>query len=44
MEKQWKQWINLDLTGFNIGKYDLNMVEKYFMKEISCNKGHDCNE
>ena len=26
------------MIGFNSFKYDLNMVKKYFMKEISYNK------
>ena len=35
VKKQWKQWINqVTVTGFNSGKYDLNMVKEYFVKEI----------
>ena len=27
------------MIGFNSGKYDLNVVKKYFVKKISDNKG-----
>ena len=30
--------------SFNGGKYDLNMLKKYFMKEISFSKERHCNE
>ena len=29
---------------FNSGKYDLNMVKAYFVKEISYNKYNECSE
>ena len=32
------------MIGFNSFKYDLNMVKKYFMKEISYNKESEYNE
>ena len=32
------------VIGFNSGKYDINMVKKYFMKEISYNKEYECSE
>ena len=32
------------MIGFNSGKYDLNMVKNYFMKEISYNKESEYNE
>ena len=32
------------LVGFKSGKYNLNMVKKHFMKEISYNKERECNE
>ena len=45
VKKQWKQWVNeVPVTGFNSGKYDLNMVKKYFVKNIACNKEGECNE
>ena len=39
VQKQWKQWVNqVPVIGFNSGKYDLNMVKEYFVKEICYNK------
>ena len=39
VEEQWSQWVNqIPVIGFNSGKYDLNMVKEYFVKEISYNK------
>ena len=32
------------MIGFNSGKYDLNMVKEYFVKEISCNREGEYNE
>ena len=32
------------MIGFNSGKYDLNMVKEYFVKEISYNKEDEYNE
>ena len=32
------------MIGFNSGKYDLNMVKEYFVKEICYNKEDECNE
>ena len=44
-EKQWKQWVNqVPVIGFNSGKYDLNMVKKYFVQNIAYNKEDECNE
>ena len=45
VQKQWKQWANhVPAIGSNSGKYDINMVKKYFMKGISYNKEGKCNE
>ena len=45
VKKQWKQWVNeVPVTDFNSGKYDLNMVKKYFVKNIAYNKEGECNE
>ena len=45
VQKQWRQWVNqVPVIGFNSGKYDLNMVKKYFMKEISYNMESEYNE
>ena len=45
VKKQWKQWVNqVPVIGFNSGKYDLNMVKEYFVKEISYNKEDECSE
>ena len=44
VKEQWRQWINqVPVIGFNSGKYDLNMVKEYFVKEISYNKD-ECSE
>ena len=32
------------MIGFNSGKYDLNMVKEYFVKENCYNKEDECNE
>ena len=43
--KQWRQWVNqVPVIVFNNGRYDLNMVKEYFVKEISYNKEGECNE
>ena len=40
-----KKWVNqVPVIGFNSGKYDLNMVKKYFVKNKACNKEDECNE
>ena len=45
IQKQWRQWVNqVPLIGFNSGKYDLNIVKEYFVKEICYNKGNECSE
>ena len=45
VQKQWSQWDNhIPVTGFNSGKYDLNMVKEYFVKKISYNKKDECSE
>ena len=45
VQKQWRQWVNqVHVIGFNSGKYDLNVVKKYFVKKISYNKGGEYNE
>ena len=39
VQKQWTQWTNpVPVIGFNSGKYDLNMVEEYFVKKMAYNK------
>ena len=36
VKKQWWQRVNqVPVIGFNGGKYNLNMVKEYFLKEIS---------
>ena len=32
------------MIGFNSGKYDVNMVKQYFVKETSYNKEDECGE
>ena len=45
VKEQWRQWGNqVPVIGFNSGKYDLNMVTKYFVKRIICNKDDGCDE
>ena len=45
VQKQWRQWVNqIPMIGFSSGKYDLNMVKEYFVKEISYNKEGEYNE
>ena len=45
VKEQWRQWVNqVPVIGFTSGKYDLNKVKEYFVKEISYNKGDKCNE
>ena len=45
VKKQWKQWVNqVPVIGFSSGKYDLNVVKKYFVKKIAYDKEGDCNE
>ena len=45
VKEQWRQWVNqVPVIGFNSGKYDLNMVKEYFVKEISYNKDDEYNE
>ena len=45
VKEQWKQWVNqVPVIGFDSGKYNLNMVKEYFVKEISYNKEGECNE
>ena len=36
VQKQWRQWVNqVPVIGFKYGKYDLNMVKEYFVKNIT---------
>ena len=36
LKEQWRQWVNqVPVIGFNSGKYDINMVQEYFVREIS---------
>ena len=45
VKKQWKQWVNqVPVIGFNSGKYDLNVMKKYFVKNMAYNKEGECNE
>ena len=45
MQKQWKQWFNqIPVIDFKSGNYDINMVKKYFVKEINYKKEGECNE
>ena len=45
VKEQWRQWVHqVPVIGFNSGKYNLNMVKEYFVKEVSFNKEEECNE
>ena len=45
VKKQWEQWVNqVPLIGFDSGKYDLDIVKKYFVQDIHYNKVGDCND
>ena len=45
LKEQWRQWVNqVPVIGFNSGKYDVNMVKEYFVREISYNEEDGCNE
>ena len=45
VQKQWRQWVNqVPVIGFNSGKYELNMVNEYFVKKMAYNKEGECNE
>ena len=45
MKEQWRQCvIQVPVIGFNSGKYDIDMVKEYFLKELSYNKEDECNE
>ena len=36
VQKDWNRWINqVPVIGFNSGKYDLNLIKKYFVEEIA---------
>ena len=36
VQKDWKRWLNqVPVIGFNSGRYDLNLIKKYFVQEIS---------
>ena len=36
VEKDWERWINqVPVIGFNSGKYDLNLIIKYFVEELT---------
>ena len=42
VKKQCNQCFNqFSVIGFSNGKYYLNMMRKYFVRELSFNKGHD---
>ena len=45
VKEQWRQWVNqVPVIGFNSGKYDINMVKEYFVREISYKEEDECNE
>ena len=36
VQEDWKKWINqVPVIGFNSGKYDLNLIKKYFVEELA---------
>ena len=45
VKEQWRQCVNqVPVIGFTSGKYRLNMVEEYFMKQTGYNKDDECND
>ena len=39
VQEQWKQWVEqVPVFGFNSGKYDINMIKKYFVKTMGDDK------
>ena len=35
VKKEWIQWVDqVPVIGFNSGKYDINMLKKYFVNKI----------
>ena len=43
--KRWIQWVNqVPVIGIKSGKFDINMVKKYFVSKISYNNEDECNE
>ena len=43
VKKQWQQWVN-QVPVIDFSKYDLNVVKKYFVKNMAYNKEGECNE
>ena len=42
VQTNWKQWIEqVPVFGFNSGKYDLNMIKKYFVKAMGNRANND---
>ena len=36
VQKDWNRWVNqVPVIGFNSGKYDLNLIKRYFVEEIA---------
>ena len=45
VRKQCRQWVNqVPMIGFNSGKYGINMVKEYFVKDASYNKEGEYNK
>ena len=45
VQEQWRQRVNQVLViGFNSGKYDIDMVKEYFLREIIYNEDNECND
>ena len=43
VQKEWERWVNqVPVIGFNSGKYDLNLIKRYFVEEIA--KGDEENK
>ena len=38
-QNMWKEWVNqVSVFGFNSGKYDINLIKEYFVKNLTDNK------
>ena len=45
MKERWEKCVNqVPVISFNSGKYDLNVVKKYFVKNIANDKKGECKE
>ena len=42
VKESWREWVNqVPVVDFNSGKYDMNMIKKYFVKRVSFDEEKD---